>query len=153
MARVLHEEFPSGADMPHPRTQTKMKYPIKTLLGSGLAISLTLTSCVVPYESATVTTYRPGYVSSSLPNGYRTEVIGGVDYYHSNGVYYRRNNRPGEYVVVDAPGNRHLQRQERIVTELPRGYRTVRRSGTTYYYHGNTYYQRKGNGYVIAEIR
>lgn len=70
-----------------------------------------LTSCVDPYytgpSSTSVTVHRPGYVVQTLPHGYRTEVIGGTNYYYHDHVYYRPQGRG--YVVVDAPrgGPRH----------------------------------------------
>ncbi|HUF64330.1 MAG TPA: DUF6515 family protein, partial [Verrucomicrobiales bacterium] len=51
--------------------------------------------------SATVSSYRPGYVVNTLPPYYQTEIIGGVRYYHYDNVYYRpRGNR---YIVVAPP--------------------------------------------------
>lgn len=74
---------------------------IVSLLAIGAAGLLS--SCVDPYygTSTTVTTYRPGYVAQTLPGGYRTQVVGGVTYYHHNDVYYRRQGT--RYVVVERP--------------------------------------------------
>lgn len=118
----------------------------------GIAIATALTSCVVPYDSATVTTYQPGYVTRSLPYGYRTEYIGGVSYYNYNGTYYRPHSRRGEYIVVDAPHRTYYRHDDRIIRTLPPGYRTVRRGDIVYYRHGDTYYQRRGGGYVIVRF-
>lgn len=66
-----------------------------------------LSSCVDPYyggTTTTVTTYRPGYVTQTLPGSYRTQVVGGVTYYHHNDVYYRRQGT--RYVVVERPVHR-----------------------------------------------
>lgn len=82
-----------------------MNKTVPTLLAaSSLAIGLSMTSCVAPYDAygtTTVTSYNPGYRINSLPSGYRTEIIGGSKYYYHNGSYYRP--RSGGYVVVDAP--------------------------------------------------
>ena len=124
-------------------------------MGVGLVISITATSCVVPYDSTTetVTTYRPGYVAHTLPHGYRTEVVGGVSYYHHNGVYFRPHHRRGEYVVVDSPYGGSYHGDDRVIRVLPRGYQTVRRNGVVYYRSGDSYYQRRGDGHVIVELR
>ncbi|WP_193211391.1 DUF6515 family protein [Luteolibacter marinus] len=37
------------------------------------------------------------------------------------------------------------------VTRLPSGYRTAVYGGTRYYYHNDTYYRPRGNGYVVVE--
>lgn len=144
-----------------------------------------LTSCVDPYyggsTTATVTTtHRPGYVVQTLPSGYRTEVIGGTNYYYHDNVYYRPQGR--SYVVVDSPrhsgggrdrdwdGNRgrdrdrdwdrdrgdhrghdHGSREVTVIRELPRGYKVVTRNGQRYYHSGDVYYQSRANGYVVVQ--
>jgi hypothetical protein len=50
---------------------------------------------------ATTTTYRPGYVTSSLPAGYRSEIIGRNTYYVYGDAYYRATS--GGYIVVEQP--------------------------------------------------
>lgn len=145
---------------------THIEPPMKTLalhpivLGSmALAIGTLLPSCVDPYvqnhgPSHSVTTYHVGYEVSNLPPGYRTEVIGGTNYYNYNGTYYRP--RSGRYVVVDAPRPRYessrprYDRQEVIITKLPRGYRPVEHRGVRYYQVNDTYYQKRGAGYIIV---
>ena len=73
----------------------------------GVALCLSVTSCVVPYDSnnggssVSVTRYSPGYRVTSLPGGYRSEIISGSTYYYHDGYYYRRGD--SGYVVVDAP--------------------------------------------------
>lgn len=134
------------------------------LLGcSALVAATLLTNCVDPYAgggtSQTVTTYSVGTEVRSLPPGYRREVVEGRDYYYSNGSYYRPQS--GRYVIVEAPRSRREAyretrydrpsgRRDVIITELPRGYRTVERSGVRYYQANDTFYQRQGSGYVIV---
>jgi hypothetical protein len=148
---------------------------------TGVVLCMGLASCVVPYDSyggntATVTTYRPGYRINSLPGGYRSETISGSTYYYHDGHYYRQAS--GGYVVVDAPRNsryhddygrrqqihqpdrlyrespdRHDGRYERgeVITRLPAGYRQVNQRGNTYYQVGDRYYRRqKDRSYVIV---
>ncbi len=143
---------------------------------TGAALCLSLASCVAPYDdgyhgsSTTYSTYQPGYRTTSLPQGYRTENISGRDYYYHNGAYYQRNS--GGYVVTEAP------RQSRYYTEysrtrqvvrpdgrttvttyqpgyttrsLPSGYRTENISGRDYYYHNGAYFLRNSGGYVVTE--
>ena len=134
------------------------------VLGSvALAVGTLLPSCVDPYAqnhgpSHSVTTYHVGYEVSNLPPGYRTEVIDGSNYYNYNGTYYRP--RSGRYVVVEAPRPRYgssrsrydrpSDRQEVIITKLPRGYRPVELRGVRYYQVNDTYYQKRGAGYIIV---
>ena len=90
--------------------------PFLTLTGAALCLSLA--SCVAPYgggyqgSSTTYTSYQPGYRTTSLPRGYRSENLGGSTYYYHNGAYYQRN--AGGYVVTEAP------RQSRYYTEYTR---------------------------------
>ena len=145
------------------KTSTK----IASLVALGAAGLLT--SCVVdPYypggsSTTTVTEYRPGYVTSTLPGGYRTEVVGGVNYYRHNDVYYRRQG--SRYVVVERPGYRH-DRHDRydrnhydrrpdysrttVIRTLPSGARVVTHRGTRYYESRGTYYRPASGGYVIV---
>lgn len=144
---------------------------------TAAALCLSLASCVYPYEdggsygsSTTYTTYQPGYRTTSLPRGYRTENISGRNYYYHNGAYYQRNS--GGYVVTEAPRqsryysdysrSRQSVRPDsrRTVTtyqpghrlnSLPSGYRSESISGRNYYYHNGAYYQRDSDGYVVTE--
>lgn len=143
---------------------------------TGAAICLSLASCVAPYDdgysgsSTTYTTYQPGYRTTSLPSGYRSETISGRNYYYHNGSYYQRNS--DGYVVIDAPRqsryysdySRSRQtdgsgRRTTVTTyqpgyttrSLPSGYRTESISGRNYYYHNGSYYLRDSNGYVVTE--
>ncbi|MEP2776197.1 MAG: DUF6515 family protein [Luteolibacter sp.] len=135
------------------------------LLVAGIATSFALSSCVVPYESSTtVRTYDPGYTVTSLPSGYRTEVISGTNYYYYNGNYYRRDSRG--YVVVEAPrrsryydeytryGNttvhNHRDGSSHVVDRLPSGYTTVEHRGQRYYRANDRYYRRQGSSYIVV---
>lgn len=109
--------------------------------------------------SVTTTSYEPGYRLTALPNGYRSEVISGDNYYYHNGAYYRRDTNG--YVVVDAPRTSRYYTeydgQRRgggvsVVTQLPTGYRVVNRGGSEYYQSGNIYYRRQGSGYVVVNL-
>lgn len=152
-----------------------MKTPsISLILASGLAVGM-LTSCVTPGDSnrrlsVTTTSYEPGYQISTLPSGYRREVISGDDYYYHDGAYYRRES--DRYVVVEAPrqsryysdydryrgrdrrtpGTHQNQRNTNVsvLNSLPSGYRTVSHGGTQYYQAGENYYRRQGTGYVVV---
>jgi hypothetical protein len=150
------------------------------LVIAGVALCMSLVSCVVPYDShgggsVSVTRYSPGYRINSLPGGYRSENISGSTYYYHDGYYYRQGS--GGYVVVDAPRSsryyddygrrrqsshsnmeyrespdRHDQRYERgeVITRLPGGYREVNHRGNTYYQVGDRYYRRDNDTYVIV---
>jgi hypothetical protein len=84
-----------------------MNAPIRitSLLAVGLAGLLT--SCMDPYyaggatTTTSVTHYRPGYVVDRIPGRYDTEVIGGVQYYRYDNVYYRPQG--SRYIVVETP--------------------------------------------------
>jgi hypothetical protein len=146
----------------------KTKPTLLTLIAAGAAALLT--SCVDYYGSTAVVepAYRPGYVVTTLPSGYRAEVIGGTRYYYHNNVYYRPQGRG--YVVVDSPRvhrsdrdwdrrrdhdwDRRRPGRDRNVTvirELPGGYTVVNHRGQRYYRAGNRYYQSSAGGYVIVE--
>ena len=148
-----------------------MKITTKTILvTAGIAAAFGLSSCVSPYDtgsattSTSVTTYRPGYTVNSLPGGYRSESIGGTNYYYHNGAYYQRRN--DSYTVVEAPrrsryyneytqyGNttvhNHQDGSSHVINELPSGYRTVDYRGTPYYSYQDRYYRRQGSGYVTV---
>lgn len=75
------------------------------IAASGAALCLLLTSCIIPVEdtrgSRVYTTYEPGYRTTSLPSGYRTENISGRTYYYHDGSYYRRDSNG--YIITDAP--------------------------------------------------
>jgi len=141
------------------------------LLAASLAIGSTLTSCVAPIDAygsttTTYTDYQPGYQITSLPSGYRSEVISGSTYYYNDGRYYRPQS--GGYVVVEAPRTsryysdydsrrrttttyRDSQTGDvRTITTLPSGYREISHRGTPYYQAGNQFYRRQGSGYVVV---
>lgn len=142
------------------------------LIAVGFAVSLS--SCVIdPYYSEpshthVTTVYRPGYEVRTLPSGYTTQTINGTRYYYHDNVYY--SSRNGRYVVVDNPRHHGPRRyddrrdyrdrrdrdyrrnsdQVTIIRTLPGGARSVNYRGQQYYRSGNTYYQSRGNGYVIV---
>jgi hypothetical protein len=85
---------------------------MKTILLAALAAPVLLTSCIVfPSRERVVTvqetapvvyeSYRPGYVVTTLPSGYRTVTYNRSTYYENRGVYYQPSNRG--YVVVRRP--------------------------------------------------
>ena len=138
-------------------------------LTAAAATILGLTSCVAPYgppvaTTTSVRTYSPGYSVRSLPSNYRSERIGGADYYYHNGSYYQRRNTG--YVVVAAPRKSRYYneysrysrsnvrpattRSARTINRLPRGYETVRYRGQPYYRYQNNYYRRQGSGYITV---
>lgn len=150
-------------------TQIIMKSSTSSLLfATSIALGSALTSCVVPVDgyagsSTTITSYSPGYRTTSLPSGYRSEIISGSNYYYNNGAYYRQDS--GGYVVVDAPrtsryyteyNNHHHSSGTRdtrydggqVIYNLPRGYREISYSGQPYYQYGSQYYRRQGSGYI-----
>lgn len=65
-----------------------------------------------PGGRTTYTTYQPGYRTSRLPQGYRSETISGRNYYYHNGAYYLKNSTG--YEVTEAP------RQSRYYSEYSR---------------------------------
>lgn len=146
-----------------------MKILGSTTLVAALVAAASLSSCYVP-PGATVAVepaYRPGYVVTSLPYGYRTELISGTRYYYHNDVYYRPSGRG--YIVVESP-HRHGPprgdwdrdgRPDRrgpyphdhdvtVVRRLPSGYRVVTHHGQRYYLAGDVYYQARGDGYIVV---
>lgn len=144
----------------------------------GLALGLSLTSCVDPsltYSQGQYSPYSTGYRVSTLPTGYRTESISGRTYYYHNGHYYQ----PGSngYSVVEAPRSsryyddyssrrqsynsdrgdrstygRNDQRHDRsqVISRLPGGHRVIQHNGNSYYQSDNQYYRRQGDGYIMV---
>ncbi len=41
-------------------------------------------------------------------------------------------------------------RHEVVITELPRGYRTINHNGGRYYQNNDVYYQQRGQGYIVV---
>lgn len=72
---------------------------------AGAALCMTVTSCIIPVDTnmgqPAYTTYQPGYRISTLPYGYRSEMIAGRTYYYHDGAYYRRDQNG--YIIIDAP--------------------------------------------------
>lgn len=119
-------------------------------------VSGLLSSCVVtepavtepPTTTRTVTTYQTGYMTPTLPTGYRSEQIDGTEYYTYNGNYYRP--RGNGYVVVEAPRMRPVVGGEVRIATLPSGYHVLTRGGVRYYRVNDTYYRQQGDAYVIV---
>jgi hypothetical protein len=166
---------PAGKPVKSTNVTMKTSTAIASLTLS--AAVLALTGCVDPYYAggggvAVTSNYRPGYSVTSLPRGYRTEVISGTSYYQHGGVYYRPKGRG--YVVVDAPhrgpgsyrpgpvGDRDRDGRPnwrdprpnvpsgQVIRRLPGGYRVVDHRGSRYYRVGDTYYQSQGGGYIVV---
>jgi len=81
---------------------------MKTLMPIVVLIVSLTAGCVVERPTAvvpattTTTVYRPGYVVSTLPAGYRTVHVNRNVYYVDRDVYYQAYPRGG-YVVVQRP--------------------------------------------------
>lgn len=97
----------------HPNAlREAISLPMKTTLLCAIAAPALLSSCIVlPPQQRVVAvqepapvvyeSYRPGYVVTTLPSGYRTVRYNRDLYYENRGVYYRPANRG--YVVVRRP--------------------------------------------------
>jgi len=144
---------------------------IPLLFAAVIVLGSVLSSCVVPYDAnvgtttTTITDYQPGYRTTSLPNGYQSEVISGSTYYYNDGNYFRPES--GGYVVVSAPRtSRYYSDYDsrrrnttyrdsrsdnvRVITTLPSGYREISHGGENYYQSGGQYYRRQGSGYLVV---
>jgi hypothetical protein len=143
------------------------------LIGTA-AVSLCLSSCVVPYENYGTgqpgyTSYQNGYRVTTLPSGYRSENISGSTYYYHNGHYYRQSNNG--YIVTEAPrssryysdydhyrqtrtttysGDRQTYNQREYLSRLPSNYRSVDYRGQQYYKSGDRYYVREDGRYYVV---
>ena len=96
---------------------------------TGAALCLLLTSCIIPVEdtrgSRVYTTYEPGYRTTSLPSGYRTENISGRTYYYHDGSYYRRDSNG--YIIADAPHeSRYYSDYDRLSRDQKKNHTYVR---------------------------
>jgi hypothetical protein len=157
-----------------PVVETMRRYMKPMLLASTAAITMCLSSCVIPYDSPgysnnSYSGYQNGYRVSALPSGYRSESISGNTYYYHDGYYYRRDSNG--YIVTDAPrtsryytdydrmrqsrystqsSNRQIYDRRESVLQLPSGYRTVEYRGQQYYKYGDRYYVRESGRYYIA---
>jgi hypothetical protein len=131
---------------PEPIQQRKQRTTLTLLLllagflGQGCAVG-------VPYHA-----HRPVVVHAyhgsadndkSIRNAARYQVVQveGRRYYYRNGVFYRKG--PGGFTVIAAPVGA-------VVTVLPRGIRSFRRSGVTYYRYADVYYQAISGGYRVV---
>ena len=96
---------------------------------TGAALCLTLSSCIIPVEdhsrgTTTYTTYQPGYRTTTLPSGYRSENISGRTYYYHDGAYYSRDSNG--YIITDAP------RESRYYSDYDRVRQTRTTTSRTY---------------------
>jgi hypothetical protein len=169
-----------------PPTKKSYRHLKPLIIISSLTVGLSLSSCVDPsyqqygsnYQRSSYNSgYSPGYRTTSLPSGYRTEYISGRTYHYHNGQYYQPNS--GGYMVVEAPRtsryyteysryrqpsstdhrNRdgsynhtdHRRDGAQIITRLPSGYREINHRGITYYKSGDRYYTRRANGYIVVQ--
>jgi hypothetical protein len=77
-----------------------------------------------------------------LPLGHRPVWVGGHEYFHHNGIFYRRG--PSGYLIVRPPFGA-------VVLSLPLGFAALVLAGVTYYLFEGIYYQRVPSGYVVVE--
>lgn len=81
------------------------------------------------------------YIRPLLPLGFTLLTIAGLEYYYSQGRYYRHiENR---YAVEHPPIGA-------IIVDLPVGHVTFRAGGIQYYYYGNAYYKKAPGGYIVV---
>ncbi len=105
----------------------------------AFVISLVFGSCTV--QTAYVSP-RPKVVAvkTSYP---KAVVYKNVTYYHSKGVWYKKNRN--KYVVVRPPiGIR--------ITTLPKGYKVVKIGKKSYYKYHGVYYQKRGVHYTVVRV-
>lgn len=104
-AKQLPGNGPTVSSNPALKNPMKLSFTQSVPLALVAAgVSGLLSSCVVtqpavteaPTTTRTVTTYQTGYMTPTLPTGYRSEQIDGTEYYTYNGNYYR----PGTVVVA-----------------------------------------------------
>lgn len=88
-----------------------------TIARLSLALAaIAVSGCVDPYYDdgpSHVSVYRhnPGYYVTTLPSGYRTEIVGGVHYYRHHDDFYRPRGRG--FVVVETPHHRSERDRDR----------------------------------------
>ena len=78
------------------------------------------------------------------PVGHKTVIVGGIHYYHHNGVFYKKG--ASGYLVVRAPVGARIK-------ALPAGYVTILVRKKPYYYYYGTYYvyHPDEEAYVVVE--
>ena len=84
--------------------------------------------------------YHHRYVRA-LPAAYIACLVGGLTYYYSSGVFYRRGH--SGYVLVNAPVGT-------VVPALPREHQTIIIDGSPYYTYDNVYYAERPSGYAVV---
>jgi len=77
-----------------------------------------------------------------LPKSAKRIIYGGQDYFFHEGLFYKKGL--SGYLVVSAPIGA-------FILSLPIGYRTVIVNETPYYVYNDTYYVKKGEGYVVVD--
>ena len=120
----------------------------KFRLGSAAILGIlffALTS-MVSTEDASAFRYSPPRhhhgVVSHLPRGYHSFRMGKREYYHHQGLFYRRS--PRGFIVIGAPIGA-------VIAALPLGFSTVIVAGTTFYYYDGVYYRHVPAGYMVVE--
>lgn len=87
--------------------------------------------------------YAPhGRIVHSLPRGYMRLIIGGLEYFYWEGMFYRMMP-DREYVIVPAPAGA-------VVNMLPPGPQPVMVDGTTYYNINGVTYIYTPQGYQVV---
>jgi uncharacterized protein YgiM (DUF1202 family) len=81
-------------------------------------------------------------VVAHLPRGYHSFRIGNREYYHHQGLFYRRS--PRGFIVIGAPIGA-------VIATLPLGFSTVIVAGTTFYYYDGVYYRHVPAGYMVVD--
>lgn len=115
------------------------------LLVAGVLALLPAASQADPYrDHRSWVEYREphGHVVPRLSHRHRTIVYGGMPYYYDQGLWYRPWQ--GSFVLIAPPVGI-------AVPVLPRGVVTVYAGGQRYYRHGEVYYVRRGDGYVVVD--
>ena len=109
-----------------------MKRSFLLLLSSAVMLSAPLVTSQVqaaPYVKHVHVHHKP---IKRLPATAINIVFGGIKYWLSDGVYYRKQGN--NYVVVKAPTGVKVR-------FLPNGAKVVKRNGKTFYVHGDVYYR------------
>ncbi len=96
--------------------------------------------------------HRSGHVVHELPAGYRALEIHGIRYYERGGVYFQPV--ADGYLIVDAPGDVTAVAAPglgTISTTLPIGSVALQVGRDIYYRHGNIFYRRQNDQYLVVE--
>ena len=82
------------------------------------------------------------YIHPLIPLGLTLLTIAGLEYYYSQGRYYR--HAEDRYIVETLPVGA-------VIVDLPSGHVTFWSDGIQYYYYGNAYYKRVPSGYTVVD--